>query len=141
MLMSDESNTGLTSPTHDDMYRDTMAAPSTRSRMSLASSLSDERENGDVPYARSKLSPDLRYAGSNGSSGRESPARGYRNIGRHDDGSDSTLTSGRDRPVSSLPQASNGVESWRRAAEVTSQLKARIEQMKVCKEMSKGLDS
>ncbi|UKZ69472.1 uncharacterized protein TrAtP1_010479 [Trichoderma atroviride] len=121
---------GMMSPTHDDMYRDTMAAPSTRSRMSLASSLSDERENGDVPYARSKLSPDLRYAGSNGSSGRESPARGYRNIGRHDDGSDSTLTSGRDRPVSSLPQASNGVESWRRAAEVTSQLKARIEQMK-----------
>jgi hypothetical protein len=104
--------------------------------MSLASSLSDERENGDVPYARSKLSPDLRYAGSNGSSGRESPARGFRNIGRYDDGSDSTL--GRDRPVSSLPQSSNGVESWRRAAEVTSQLKARIEQMKVCKKVVFG---
>lgn len=101
--------------------------------MSLASSLSDERENGDAPYARSKLSPDLRYADSNGSSGRDSPARGYRNMGRHDDGSDSTL---RDRPVSSLPQASNGVESWRRAAEVTSQLKARIEQMKVRKQSS-----
>ncbi|UKZ95865.1 uncharacterized protein TrAFT101_010677 [Trichoderma asperellum] len=121
---------GMTSPIHEDMYRDTMAAPSARSRMSFASSLSDDRENGDAPYARSKLSPDLRYAGSNGSSGRGSPARGFRNIAQHDDGSDSTLTSGRDRPVSSLPQASNGVESWRRAAEVTSQLKARIEQMK-----------
>lgn len=121
----------MTSPTHDDMYRDTMAAPSARSRMSFASNLSDERDNGDAPYARSKLSPDLRYAGSNGSSGRGSPARGFRNIAQHDDGSDSTLTSGRDRPVSSLQPASNGVESWRRAAEVTSQLKARIEQMKV----------
>lgn len=126
--------TGITSPTFEDapMYRDHMAAPSARNRMSFASNLSEERENGDAPYPRNKFSPELRYAGSTGSSGRGSPARGFRNLAAHDDGSDSTLTSARDRPVSSLPQSgSNGAESWRRAAEVTSQLKARIEQMKV----------
>ncbi|KAM0254855.1 hypothetical protein ACHAQJ_006347 [Trichoderma viride] len=123
----------VTSPTNDDagIYRDSMAAPSGRNRMSFASTFSEEKENGDAPYPRNKLSPELRYAGSTGSSGRGSPARGFRNIAQHDDGSDSTVTSSRDRPVSSLPQqGSNGVESWRRAAEVTSQLKARIEQMK-----------
>ncbi|PTB63182.1 ARM repeat-containing protein [Trichoderma citrinoviride] len=126
--------TGITSPTFEDapMYRDHMAAPSARNRMSFASSMSEERENGDAPYPRNKFSPELRYAGSTGSSGRGSPARGFRNIAAHDDGSDSTMTSARERPVSSMPQSgSNGAESWRRAAEVTSQLKARIEQMKV----------
>lgn len=119
------------------MYRDHMAAPSARNRMSFASNMSEERENGDAPYPRNKFSPELRYAGSTGSSGRGSPARGFRNIAAHDDGSDSTLMSARDRPVSSLPQSgSNGAESWRRAAEVTSQLKARIEQMKVWKSLS-----
>ncbi|KAL7943949.1 ARM repeat-containing protein [Trichoderma barbatum] len=127
------ASAGITSPTLDDtgMYRDSMAAPSARNRMSFASTMSEDRENGDAPYPRNKFSPELRYAGSTGSSGRGSPARGFRNIAQHDDGSDSTLTSARDRPVSSLPQSgSNGAESWRRAAEVTSQLKARIEQMK-----------
>ncbi|KAL5086353.1 hypothetical protein Trisim1_009076 [Trichoderma cf. simile WF8] len=127
------ASAGITSPTFDDggMYRDPMAAPSSRNRMSYASSMSEEKENGDAPYPRNKFSPELRYAGSTGSSGRGSPARGFRNIASHDDGSDSTLTSARDRPVSSMPQSgSNGAESWRRAAEVTSQLKARIEQMK-----------
>ncbi|KAL7813632.1 ARM repeat-containing protein [Trichoderma aethiopicum] len=127
------ASAGITSPTFEDAptYRDHMAAPSARNRMSFASNLSEERENGDVPYPRNKFSPELRYAGSTGSSGRASPARGFRNIASHDDGSDSTLTSSRDRPVSSIPQSgSNGAESWRRAAEVTSQLKARIEQMK-----------
>lgn len=127
------ASAGITSPTFEDAptYRDHMAAPSARNRMSFASNLSEERENGDVPYPRNKFSPELRYAGSTGSSGRASPARGFRNIAAHDDGSDSTLTSSRDRPVSSIPQSgSNGAESWRRAAEVTSQLKARIEQMK-----------
>ncbi|KAL7928645.1 ARM repeat-containing protein [Trichoderma chlorosporum] len=124
---------GITSPTFDDggIYRDPMAAPSARNRMSYASTMSEEKENGDAPYPRNKFSPELRYAGSTGSSGRGSPARGFRNIAQHDDGSDSTLISARERPVSSLPQSgSNGAESWRRAAEVTSQLKARIEQMK-----------
>ncbi|EHK18572.1 uncharacterized protein TRIVIDRAFT_83583 [Trichoderma virens Gv29-8] len=127
------ASAGITSPTLDDagIYRDSMAAPSARNRMSFASTMSEEKENGDAPYPRNKFSPELRYAGSTGSSGRGSPARGFRNLAQHDDGSDSTLTSARERPVSSLPQSgSNGAESWRRAAEVTSQLKARIEQMK-----------
>ncbi|KOS20147.1 Spindle pole body component alp14 [Escovopsis weberi] len=111
------------------MYREAMSAAANRNRMSLVSTFSTEdRENGDMPFARSKLSPDLRYAGSTTSSGRDSPARGFRSAMSNDDGSEHS----RERPVSSLPQPSSngGAESWRRAAEVTSQLKARIEQMK-----------
>lgn len=102
--------------------------------MSYTSTLSEEKENGEPTYARSKLSPEIRYNGSSTSSGRGSPARGFRNpVAQYDDGSDSGSGVTRERPVSSLPQPAggNGVESWRRAAEVTSQLKARIEQMKV----------
>ncbi|KAL7624704.1 hypothetical protein AAE478_006274 [Parahypoxylon ruwenzoriense] len=122
---------GMTSPTPDDMgiYRDgSNYAGSRANRMSFASSLSEEKENGDVPhnYPRSKLSPDLRYG--SGSSGRASPARGFRNapideaVGHHNIGSSTTLVAG--------GVSGNGVESWKRAAEVTTQLKARIEQMK-----------
>lgn len=123
---------GVTSPTPDEMgiYRDSANYSSARSnRMSFASTLSEEKENGDVPhnYPRSKLSPDLRYG--SGSSGRGSPARGFRSTavdegaGHHGTGSATSSTVG--------GPTSNGVESWKRAAEVTSQLKARIEQMKV----------
>ncbi|KAI2611459.1 armadillo-type protein [Hypoxylon fragiforme] len=122
---------GVTSPTPDEMgiYRDSANYSSARSnRMSFASTLSEEKENGDVPhnYPRSKLSPDLRYG--SGSSGRGSPARGFRSTavdegaGHHGTGSATSSTVG--------GPTSNGVESWKRAAEVTSQLKARIEQMK-----------
>ena len=42
-------------------------------------------------------------------------------------------TGGGERPASSMNRSqSEGVESWRRAAEVTQNLKARIEMMKVC---------
>lgn len=104
--------------------------------MSFTSSMSEEKENGEpVPAAaRSKLSPEMRYAGSAASSGRGSPARGFRSAAaQRDDGSDSGSGLGitRERPTSSLPQPTGGVDSWKRAAEVTSQLKARIEQMKV----------
>ncbi|ROW06883.1 hypothetical protein VMCG_04037 [Cytospora schulzeri] len=110
-------------------------APSTasRNRTSYASNMSEDRDNGygDHPtaYARNKaLSPELgRYNSGNGassaSSGRASPARGFRRdvySGDH-----SSAAGG----VSSN-NGGNGVESWKRAAEVTSQLKARIEQMK-----------
>ncbi|KAF9878356.1 spindle pole body [Colletotrichum karsti] len=130
---------GVASPTHDDVgiYRDNSygTSSSRHNRVSYASNLSEEKENGDHHYPRSKaLSPELRYTGS-ASSGRGSPARGYRSSGA--------------TPVDELPppppqysgsaattggghsSGSNGVESWKRAAEVTSQLKARIEQMKV----------
>ncbi|RDA84182.1 hypothetical protein CP532_3913 [Ophiocordyceps camponoti-leonardi (nom. inval.)] len=123
------------SPSHDDVgiYRDAGSASANRNRVSFASSLSEEKENGEVFYPRRKLSPELRYAGSVGSSGRGSPARGFRSAAlSQEDGVDSTTAAARDRPAPSLPtSASGGVESWKRAAEVTSQLKARIEQMKV----------
>lgn len=128
---------GLTSPVHDDVgiYRDSGSASGNRNRMSFTSTLSEEKENGEVPYPRSKLSPDMRYAGSSASSGRGSPARGFRSIppaAYRDENGDSGTGSSRERPTSSLPTPSNnGAESWKRAAEVTSQLKARIEQMKV----------
>lgn len=122
---------GVTSPTPEDMgiYRDGANYSGVRpNRMSFNSTLSEEKENGDVPhnYPRSKLSPDLRY--NSGSSGRGSPARGFRSApieegAGHSTGSGASSTTGGPGP--------NGVESWKRAAEVTSQLKARIEQMKV----------
>lgn len=122
----------MASPSHDDagIYRDSNSASANRERMSFNSNMSEEKENGELSMARSKLSPDMRYEST--SSGRGSPARGYRSVQSYrDDGSESGSGIARERPVSSLPQPANGVESWRRAAEVTSQLKARIEQMKV----------
>ncbi|KAL2128456.1 hypothetical protein VTI74DRAFT_9169 [Chaetomium olivicolor] len=143
------------SPTHDDMgiYRD---APSNagRNRMSMASTLSEEKENGDgMPPHPLKVNPDLRYAGSTASSGRGSPARGFRrDYGGMDEKEPRTApdtiggyggygidragsrtgsrTGGRETPSSATGTATSGMESWKRAAEVTSQLKARIEQMK-----------
>ncbi|KAI8956428.1 ARM repeat-containing protein [Daldinia sp. FL1419] len=120
----------MTSPTPDDMgiYRDgTNYTGAMANRMSFTSTFSEEKENGDAPhnYPRSKLSPELRYG--SGSSGRGSPARGFRSatidegIG-HSTGSAASSTT--------AATGSNGAESWKRAAEVTSQLKARIEQMK-----------
>ncbi|KAI1476524.1 ARM repeat-containing protein [Daldinia eschscholtzii] len=120
----------MTSPTPDDMgiYRDSANYAGARTnRMSFTSTFSEEKENGDAPhnYPRSKLSPELRYG--SGSSGRGSPARGFRSttidegIGHSTGSAASSTTAG---------TGNNGAESWKRAAEVTSQLKARIEQMK-----------
>ncbi|OAQ70848.1 spindle pole body component [Pochonia chlamydosporia 170] len=125
----------VTSPIHDDVgiYRDSGAASSNRNRMSFTSTMSEEKENGELSYPRSKLSPELRHSGSGASSGRGSPARGFRSaIPAAYESHESSAPTSRERPVSSLPQPTNGggVESWKRAAEVTSQLKARIEQMK-----------
>ncbi|KAI1452667.1 armadillo-type protein [Annulohypoxylon moriforme] len=121
---------GMTSPTPDDMgiYRDGANYSGSRNnRMSFTSTLSEEKENGDAPhnYPRSKLSPELRY--NSGSSGRGSPARGFRSAPVEEG-----VAHGTGSGTSSVPggTGSNGVESWKRAAEVTSQLKARIEQMK-----------
>jgi len=149
------------SPTLDDpgLYRDPAAAVSRTNRMSFASTMSaEEKENGDgsMPLPRSKLG----YAGSNASSGRGSPARGFRREvsgSEERDRADSvssgisggyggayTSSFGADRAgnrtgsrgtlsgSSGMSSSNAGMESWKRAAEVTSQLKARIEQMKVC---------
>lgn len=125
----------VTSPVRDDVgiYRDSGATSTNRHRMSFTSTMSEEKENGELSYPRSKLSPELRYSGSGPSSGRGSPARGFRNTATPSYNiMESNGPIARERPISSLPQPTGGggVESWRRAAEVTSQLKARIEQMK-----------
>ncbi|KAI3532929.1 spindle pole body component alp14 [Colletotrichum filicis] len=127
---------GLASPTHDDagIYRDASYGSSSarHNRVSYASNMSEEKENGDHHYPRSKaLSPELRYTGS-ASSGRGSPARGYRSSAATpvDDIPAPSYSSGGGGGGGGMNSNNNGVESWKRAAEVTSQLKARIEQMK-----------
>jgi cytoskeleton-associated protein 5 len=154
---------GLGSPIHDDVgiYRDGGYPHSAdRKRISFASTMSEEKENGETtgpgpaPYPRSsKFSPEMRYAGSAASSGRGSPARGFRNIEDRDVGFGAPAapsTGGFGYGVSKPPgttsgaagtgnPATAGMESWKRAAEVTSQLKARIEQMKVKSRLSQTM--
>lgn len=139
---------GLPSPGRDGVdeagiYRDTgmygsaadtssRAGFGNRARMSYTSTLSEEKENtGDGAlsgaYGRSKLSPELRNgrtSAASGSAGRNSPAPpSYQSrVGR-----DASTDSGR----GDAGNNGQGVESWKRAAEVTSALKAKIEQMKV----------
>lgn len=110
---------GVGSPTHDEagIYRDGGVGAG-RQRASFTSSVSEEKENGEHAY-QPKLNADLRYG--SGASGRGSPARGYREESRPQ-----SVASG-----GGGGNGAGGVESWKRAAEVTSQLKARIEQMKV----------
>ncbi|KAI0484060.1 ARM repeat-containing protein [Xylariaceae sp. FL0804] len=129
----DVTSPGLTSPKADDMgiYRDGSNQAGARSnRMSFTSNLSEEKENGDAPhnYPRSKLSPEMRYG--SGSSGRGSPASGPRSTPMDDDAGHSTSSAPSGPTRSSRSGGGNNAESWKRAAEVTSQLKARIEQMK-----------
>jgi cytoskeleton-associated protein 5 len=100
-----------------------------RARMSFNSALSEEKENGGdshTQYSRSKLSPDLgrngRTSAASGSGGRNSPVAPYR-----------SERMSRDTSQDSGSANTQGVESWKRAAEVTSALKAKIEQMKVCR--------
>ena len=150
----------MMSPTHDDagIYRDRgYPASANRNRMSFTSTMSEEKENGDnnVPYPRNKLSPEMGYAGSTGSSGRGSPAKRFRRDDGLDEGQaqeapikgmgytnsymDRSGSRSGNRAESRIGNGSSagqagsgsGMESWKRAAEVTSQLKARIEQMKV----------
>jgi len=118
---------GLASPTQEEaaVYRDSgNYGGSGMSRASFNSAMSEDKENGEVAhgYHRNKaLSPDLRYG--SGSSGRGSPARTSRPVAPSDDERQAPGAGGANGN-------GNNVESWKRAAEVTSQLKARIEQMK-----------
>lgn len=98
-----------------------------RGHMSFASNLSEEKENSGDPLAaqfgRKQLSPDLdrngRTSAASGS-GRGSPRPpSYRSRDEPREGNGGANGNGQ------------GVESWKRAAEVTSALKAKIEQMKV----------
>ncbi|TVY62336.1 Spindle pole body component alp14, partial [Lachnellula suecica] len=114
------------------MYGGTQELPSrpggfsSRSRMSYTSSLSEEKENtGDAyagAYGHTKLiseSRNGRTSAASGSAGRNSPAPPYQSRAARDTSTDS----GRQ-------ESGQGVESWKRAAEVTSALKAKIELMK-----------
>ncbi|KAI9683870.1 MAG: Microtubule-associated protein, microtubule dynamics during spindle orientation [Trizodia sp. TS-e1964] len=92
-------------------------------RMSIASTLSEEKENGSLDpnsYRGTKMSPPLSSGMSSGTGGRGSPTV----VGREPSESGTTGTG-------------EGIESWKRAAEVTSQLKARIEQMKARQGLSR----
>ncbi|KAK3046735.1 hypothetical protein LTR09_011818 [Extremus antarcticus] len=72
---------------------------------------------------------------SNGSSGRATPA----SVSADGEGSVSNGTgSGLGRTASQSVQGGDGVESWRRAAEVTQNLKARIEMMKARQNIGRG---
>ena len=104
------------------------ARPTTSSRtQNYMTSPSEEKENTN---ARRKISPPI--ANPKFSSGRTSPTRS--GVGsRHQTGTGevNALANGREER-SNLSTSAEPAENWKRAAEVTSQLKARIEQMKVC---------
>ena len=119
------------------IYRDNNgygAAPPSRSKPSYTSTAGEEKENSDfsAQYGRRKLaSPDLdkgfqngRTSAASGSAGRNSPAPAYSSrISSRDQSTDASRTD----------NSGQGMESWKRAAEVTSALKLKIEQMKVCR--------
>lgn len=133
----------LASPTREmngeDIYRDnglyggasdlSRSNSNHRSRMAYTSSLGEEKENsGDIlagQYGRSKLSPSIERSGrssaASGSGGRASPAP-YRS---------ERMGTGTSMDGTRSEASTQGVESWKRAAEVTSALKAKIELMKV----------
>ncbi|KAI9761486.1 MAG: hypothetical protein M4579_000996 [Chaenotheca gracillima] len=110
--------------------------PTSLNRPSFASTLSEEKENGSPDrsaYRSSKLSPPLYSDGQADLMSR--PPR----IGSA--GRDSSRGSSRDAGGGGGASAANGsgegIETWKRAAEVTSRLKARIEQMKVTQGINK----
>ncbi|KAK3496323.1 armadillo-type protein [Neurospora crassa] len=147
---------GVMSPTHDGgIYNDNgyQQQSANRNRMSFASSMSEEKENGGDGMMsggfHQKVSPDPRYhqGGSGGSSGRGTPAgfrqpveearsseslasMGFGGYGAERSSSRTGMRTGASRLQASSSGTAGGMESWKRAAEVTSQLKARIEQMK-----------
>jgi cytoskeleton-associated protein 5 len=105
------------------------ARTNTSSR-TYVTSPSEEKENADggIFNGRRKRSPPM--ASSNFPSGGTSPSRhGVSN--RHQTGANepNAFANGREERFSTTAEPA---ENWKRAAEVTSQLKARIEQMKVC---------
>lgn len=121
--LSDEGGIYRDTGLHGSGQDNPRSAYGNRAQTSYNSTLSEEKENsGDAPlsYSRSKFSPEINRTGrssaASGSGGRGSPAPSYRTT----DNKGETNGNGQ------------GVESWKRAAEVTSALKAKIEQMKVC---------
>ncbi|KAJ5349336.1 hypothetical protein N7541_007063 [Penicillium brevicompactum] len=97
------------------------------SRRSYASASPVEENNGGMD------SPGL--ASRNGGLGRRlSPTYGYSNVGSPTRSSTRNSNTNADEEQ---PRSTEPAENWKRAAEVTSQLKARIEQMKVRQGLSR----
>ena len=96
------------------------AVPSTKQQSYAMASPSEEKENaGEGLFdPRRKIGPPV--TSSNFSSGRVSPNRPTAMLSRNGTGASESAAGG-----------TEPAENWKRAAEVTSQLKARIEQMKV----------
>ena len=118
----------------------TATSPSATRPRSFLLSPSEEKENSDgfPTGGRRKISPPT-YASSY-SSGRASPQRPASGIGGTRTGSrpgtgmgtaEERSTSQGGVPGASASGSGEPAENWKRAAEVTNQLKARIEQMKV----------
>ncbi|PGH10243.1 hypothetical protein AJ79_05498 [Helicocarpus griseus UAMH5409] len=138
-IYQDNMNSNINGPTSRSGLHFGSRFESARPRSYMSNSPSEEKENnglespsfgsagvgGGSRFAeRRKISPTV---GSSYSSGRGSPARTSFGGGR-------TGSSGDGLPVTSASISTSQAEpaeNWKRAAEVTSQLKARIEQMKV----------
>ena len=133
------SNSAATRPLHRPQSINTTTSTSSTGRpRSFILSPSEEKENtGELSSTgRRKISPPYANGGSNYSSGRASPQRPGIGSRLATGASTASNDAGSDRVTSAGSTTSgNGgepAENWKRAAEVTSQLKARIEQMKVC---------
>jgi cytoskeleton-associated protein 5 len=131
---SDTGSMGIPESTANSIYQDGNGNAAVRSglhmgprfessRRSYASaSPSEEKENGG---GMESPGPNGRGLGR-----RLSPTYGYSNVGSPT--RSSTRNSNTNLNDDDQPRSSEPAENWKRAAEVTSQLKARIEQMKVC---------
>ncbi|KAI6248598.1 Spindle pole body component alp14 [Erysiphe necator] len=98
-----------------------------KSRLSYTSTLSDEKENGELASAqyRFKVNSEVSRNGRTSvTSGRNSPVPLP--------SSQSTRIIGDLDIDNSRVEVGNGLESWKRAAQVTNALRVKIEQMKVC---------
>ena len=116
---------------HPSLSRLDSQASGRSSRAGRMFSPSEEKENGFEPAGRSKMSPPLT---SSRPLSRQSPARppvGSRAASERNGSSIGQRMGGGSESADGEGSPAEPAENWKRAAEVTSQLKARIEQMKV----------
>lgn len=101
-----------------------------RAARAYMTSPSEEKENGGLEAGERKTNP---AAGMNGNSREESPGREREREGQGQANANANANgNGNGNGNGNAGVNGEPIESWKRAAEVTSQLKARIEQMKVC---------
>jgi hypothetical protein len=131
---SDTGSMGMPESNANSIYQDGNGNAAARSGLHMGSRFESSRRS----YASASPSEDKENGGgmespgpsSRGLGRRLSPTYGYSNVGSP------TRSSARDSNTNlnedDQPRSTEPAENWKRAAEVTSQLKARIEQMKVC---------